>query len=195
MGVSGCGKSTLGQDLAVALNMPFVDGDSLHPKANIDKMAAGQPLVDADRYPWLELTRARAEQMCSITGSAGVVVACSALKKSYREILRGKGNAAQCTCTQQVNPPYLDTFPTYFVFLKGTRDLLLQRMEARSGHFMKSEMLDSQLSTLETPEGEDGVVVVKIQDPTDEQVRIACEGLRTFEETPTLSTTSSELKE
>jgi gluconokinase len=191
--VSGCGKSTLGQELAVALNMPFIDGDSLHPKANIDKMAAGQPLVDADRYPWLELIRARAQQMCSIAGSAGVVIACSALRKSYRDILRGKGIADQCT--QQVNPPYLDTFPTYFVFLKGTRDLLLQRMEARTGHFMKSGMLDSQLSTLETPEGEDGVVVVKIQDPTGEQVRIACESLRTFEETPTLNTTSSELKE
>lgn len=175
--MSGCGKSTLGQALADALGFPFIDGDHLHPQANIDKMAAGHPLEDSDRCPWLKLIRAKAEDLSSTT-ELGVVVACSALKRSYRDILRGKKDG-ECSSPQNDSSPP-DTLPTFFVFLKGAKDVLRQRMEERSGHFMKSNMLDSQLATLESPEGEDGVVVVNIEDRPEDQVRIACVGLRTF---------------
>ncbi|KAG0012518.1 hypothetical protein BGZ80_011688 [Entomortierella chlamydospora] len=183
MGASGCGKSTLGQALANSLGIQFLDGDDLHPKANIEKMALGHPLTDEDRYPWLELIRAKAEQVCadkdsSKSAGCGVVIACSALKKAYRDILRGK--TTTCHVPQQIAP--LDTLPTYFVYLKGSRDTLLRRMEDRKGHFMKSNMLDSQLQTLESPEGEEGVVVINIEGSTTEQVRSAREGLSSLVE-------------
>ncbi|KAF9177668.1 hypothetical protein BGZ51_008468 [Haplosporangium sp. Z 767] len=171
-GVSGSGKSTLGRALADSLAMPFIDGDDLHSEANVAKMAAGHPLTDADRNPWLELIRTTAEQQCLFEEQKrqqlGVVVACSALKKYYRDILRGKKTS---------NLQQQQLLPTYFVFLKGTRDVLLERMEKRHGHFMKTNMLDSQLETLESPEGEDGVVVIDITDTPAEQVKKAREKL------------------
>lgn len=160
--------------------MPFIDGDGLHPKANIDKMASGQPLTDKDREPWLEIIRTKAEHILieqrvdpSSTTRAGVVVACSALKKSYRNILRGHITALNMP--EQLQPP--DTLPTYFVFIKGERDVLMDRMLKRQGHFMKANMLESQLQTLESPEGEDGVVVVPMEEHLEEQVKLAREGL------------------
>jgi gluconokinase len=140
-------------------------------------MAAGHPLDDTDRYPWLKLVRVKAEDLGSTT-EQGVVIACSALKRSYRDILRGKKDAEHSPL--QTSPSPSDALPTFFVFLKGEKEVLRQRMEVRSGHFMKSSMLDSQLAALESPEGEAGVAVVNIEDQTEEQVRIACEGLCTF---------------
>ncbi|KAF9345738.1 hypothetical protein BGX26_002798 [Mortierella sp. AD094] len=187
MGASGCGKSTLGQALANSLGIQFLDGDDLHPQTNIEKMASGHPLTDDDRYPWLGLIRAKAEQVCadqlkdsSKSTGYGVVIACSALKKVYRDILRGKTIA--CHVPQHFASPSSDTLPTYFVYLKGSRDSLLRRMEKRKGHFMKSNMLDSQLQTLESPEGEEGVVVVSIEDSPAEQVRSARKGLSSLVE-------------
>ncbi|KAF9095313.1 hypothetical protein BGX27_001297, partial [Mortierella sp. AM989] len=197
-GASGCGKSTLGNALAKSLNIQFLDGDDLHPTANIEKMASGHPLTDVDRYPWLALIRTKAEQVCQdqlnnnsnnnndhshdSSTAYGAVIACSALKKVYRDILRGQKTDShvphQSIAAAVVDTaPSPDTLPTYFVYLKGTREALLQRMEKRKGHFMKSIMLDSQLQILESPEGEEGVVVVSIDDSPEEQIRCAREGL------------------
>lgn len=156
--------------------MLFLDGDSLHPKANIDKMSAGHPLTDADRAPWLALIRSTVENMCreerhqpTSSGSRpGVVVACSALKREYRDVLRGEESSKGAGS---------DKMPTYFVFLEGTRETLLARMQHRQGHFMKSIMLESQLGALESPRGEDGVVVVSVEDTPADQLRAATAGL------------------
>lgn len=126
MGVSGSGKSTVGRAVADALGAPFVDGDDLHPAANVAKMAAGIPLTDADRVPWLRAVgRTLAEG-----DDAGVVVACSALKRSYRDLIRDEAPG------------------TVFAELDGPRELLQERM-IRPGHFMPVSLLDSQLATLE----------------------------------------------
>ena len=163
--------------------MPFIDGDDLHPKANVDKMASGQPLTDEDRAPWLETIRIKVEHMTTeqylgpasdSTTRAGVVVACSALKKSYRDILRGKMKSKEYV-PEHLEPP--NVLPTYFVFLKGERDVLVERMKKRNGHFMKVTMLDSQLQTLESPESEGDVVVISIEDTFEVQVKLAREGL------------------
>lgn len=127
MGVTGSGKSTVGDLLAIELDVPFQDADDLHSEANIRNMAAGHPLNDADRWPWLrrvgeELYRAE---------SSGLVIACSALKRAYRELLL------------TVEPR------TRFVFLDGSRELLAERLGHRHGHFMPDDLLDSQLHTLE----------------------------------------------
>ncbi|MDC7235414.1 MAG: gluconokinase [Spirochaetales bacterium] len=133
MGVSGCGKSTVGKALADRLNLCYEEADSFHPKANIDKMSQGEPLDDADRKPWLDRIKKKIDQYRESGGSA--VFSCSALKESYRQILSGG------------EPDSLE-----WVYLKGSYDLLTERMENRDNHFFKKEMLRSQLDTLEVPE-------------------------------------------
>jgi len=142
MGVSGSGKSTVGAALAQRLGVPFVDADSLHPPANIAKMAAGQPLDDEDRHPWLERI---GDWLADHPG--GGVVSCSALKRGYRNQLR-----AHCP---QVR----------FLHLSGSADVIGRRLAARAGHFMPAALLRSQLDTLE-PLGTDeaGVTVDADQD-------------------------------
>lgn len=131
MGVAGAGKSTVGAGLARALGWPFFDGDDFHPQANVDKMAAGIPLTDADRWPWLDkLHMLMAEQLAS---GHSLVLACSALKESYRQhLIVGLGKVQ-------------------FVYLKGSYDELVSRLGTRRGHYMKPEMLRSQLEVLEEP--------------------------------------------
>jgi len=141
MGVSGCGKSTVAERLAALLAGDFLDGDSLHPAANIDKMSRGEPLDDADRGPWLEAVRDTAAARAATHGVH--VVACSALGRRYRDTLRGAGDVA-------------------FVFLEGSRELIGARMGERQGHFMPHAMLDSQFTALEHPGGEPDVVIVPI---------------------------------
>ncbi len=131
MGVAGSGKSTVGQLLAHELGWSFADADDFHPPANIAKMAAGQPLTDADRAPWLAALRAHIDTCLARNENA--VVACSALKESYRRIL------------------VPDTKRVPVVYLHGSRELLLSRISGRNGHYMKPAMLDSQLATLEPP--------------------------------------------
>lgn len=141
MGVSGSGKSTLGVKLAARLKAKFIDGDDLHPRANIEKMASGQPLNDDDRTPWLCRIRDAAFSL-EHKQEYGVIV-CSALKRRYRDLIR-EGN-------QNVT----------FLFLDGDYALILARLRARKGHFMKTHMLDSQFATLEAP-GDDEPDVVHV---------------------------------
>ena len=145
MGVASCGKTSVGQLLAKNLNAPFVEGDSLHPAANIAKMSAGYPLTDADRWPWLEAVGH------AMAGREVCVGSCSALKRVYREAI---SKAAQR--------------PVYFIYLYGSRALLEQRIAARTGHFMPASLLDSQLQTLEEPEADELALKLDIILPVDE---------------------------
>lgn len=125
MGVSGCGKTSIGTLLAKELHLEFKDGDDLHPQSNKDKMASGTPLTDEDRWPWLDLVG------LTLQMPGGAVVACSALKRAYRErILKSAPDAV-------------------FIHLSGDRELLMQRLGNRKNHFMPASLLDSQLATLE----------------------------------------------
>lgn len=177
MGVSGCGKSTIGKGLADALHVPFIDADDLHPKANVDKMAQGEPLTDADRLPWLRIVRDAAVRTCRVEHAAGhetgVVIACSALRRSYRDLLRGisEGEVGHADAGDG------ETLRTFFCLVDGPRELLFERMSARKNHFMKAKMLDSQIATLENPRGENGVFVVRLEDSPEDQVRSAVEEL------------------
>ena len=142
MGVSGSGKSTVASLLAGRLGWEFEDGDDFHPAANVEKMQAGHPLTDEDRWPWLTaiaawIDRVRAE------GRHGVVT-CSALKRAYREILVG------------------DRPDVRLVYLKGDRELIGRRMAARHGHFMPTSLLDSQFRTLEEPAPDEDPLVVSV---------------------------------
>ncbi|KAH9484861.1 putative gluconokinase [Psilocybe cubensis] len=183
MGVSGTGKSTLSHALAHTLSFAHIEGDDLHPRANVEKMSAGVPLGDGDREPWL--ARVRAEGVRVLVegekgkGCRGVVVSCSALKAYYRDILRGKRPLSSPSSLSAPTPtPTHAEIQTYFVHISGSPALLLERMEKRPGHFMKAPMLASQLRTLEDPAGEPGVVVVDLERGTGEQVREALRGLR-----------------
>lgn len=143
MGVSGCGKTTVGERLARDLGWRFYDGDEFHPQANIDKMARGIPLNDDDREPWLNILQKLINNHLREGRSA--VVACSALKERYRNILLKDNDEAR------------------FVYLKGDYDLILERMDERMGHYMKSGLLMSQFQTLEEPE--DAISIDISQEP------------------------------
>jgi len=146
MGVAGSGKTTIASGLAETLGVPFVEGDSLHPPANVKKMAAGIPLTDEDRWPWLEAIGDRIE-VERVTGH-GVVVSCSALKHVYRDCLR-----------KQVHGT------VQFILLDGTPELIGDRMRKRKGHFMPPALLDSQFATLEKPTADEHAVVLDISHP------------------------------
>lgn len=131
MGVSGSGKTTVGRLLAATLGWAFHEGDDLHPPANLQKLAAGISLTDEDRLPWLQELRRRIE--LSLATGEDAVIACSALKASYRKVLSG------------------DLDGVRFAHLKGSLELIRERLEHRQGHFMKAKMLDGQLAALEPP--------------------------------------------
>ncbi|PDT03102.1 gluconokinase [Rhizobium chutanense] len=158
MGVSGCGKSSVGEKLAGALHLAFVEGDALHPAANVEKMSKGIPLTDEDRMPWLD--RIGEDMQASLEKGEGIIVSCSALKRIYRDRLRAAvgGNL-------------------FFVYLEGSKALLTQRMGERKGHFMPVSLLESQLATLEVPTAEPGVVTVDIDDTVDGIAVTALKGL------------------
>lgn len=134
MGVSGSGKSTVGLALSQRTGIPFYDGDDFHPKANIEKMAAGQALDDEDRRGWLLAIRAFAAK--KLEEGRSVIIACSALKASYR-LLLAEGIS----------------HPVYWIYLKGSFDLIKKRITNRKGHFMPAALLPSQFDALEPPEG------------------------------------------
>jgi gluconokinase len=145
MGVTSCGKTSVGEKLAGLLDAPFIEGDALHPPANIAKMSNGIALTDDDRWPWLE------QIGISLRGSEAKVASCSALKKIYRQRLV---EAAQR--------------PITFVYLQGTREQLAARITARKNHFMPPSLLDSQLATLEPPTAEEGAIVCGISMSVDD---------------------------
>ncbi len=154
MGVSGCGKSTIGSLLADRLGVPFLDADDLHPPANRAKMAAGVPLTDEDRWPWLRLVGA---ELASASG--GIVVACSALRRAYRDLLRSF------------------VPDVYFVHLVCSREQLESRLSHRVDHFMPLGLLDSQLATLEPLRAEEGGVTLDCALPAGDLARSAVESL------------------
>jgi gluconokinase len=131
MGVSGSGKSLIGAAFAEALGIDFVEGDEYHPTENVERMTRGVALTDEDRAGWLQALAARIRE-ANVTGN-GLVMTCSALKRSYRDILRAEASDLQ------------------FVFLKGERPLIAERLAGRRGHFMHPALLESQFATLEEP--------------------------------------------
>lgn len=153
MGVSGSGKSTVAKALGERLGWRFEDGDSFHPAGNVEKMRAGHPLTDEDRWPWLNAIADEIARVCE--RGEHVIIACSALKRVYRDVLlRGRDDVR-------------------FVFLKGTRELIAARLAQRKGHFMPSGLLASQFDTLEPPEAGEHVVTVSI----DETVEAIVDGI------------------
>lgn len=145
MGVSGCGKSTVGAALAARLGVPFVEGDTLHPPRNVALMAAGTPLTDADRAEWLATIATRIAD--ARRAGSGLVVACSALKRAYRDRLRAADASLR------------------FVHLHGDAALLRERLGARRGHYMPASLLQSQLDTLEPPQADEHAAVFDITLP------------------------------
>lgn len=142
MGVSGCGKTTVAAGVAERLGWTLLEGDTFHPPANVAKMASGTPLTDDDRWPWLRAIAAEAAR------HDNAVVACSALKRAYRDILR----------------------PDVLVYLQGTKYLIAERLRARKGHFMPPTLLDSQFATLEPPATDECPIVVPIDRPAAELI-------------------------
>jgi gluconokinase len=140
MGVSGSGKSTVAGMLAGRLGWDLAEGDDMHPPANVAKMAAGHPLDDADRWPWLDQIAVWIREHAE-AGRPGIIT-CSALKKSYRDVLRGDH--------------------VVFVDLVGTHDQIAARLTARHGHFMPAGMLDSQIETLEPPSAEEDAIRIDV---------------------------------
>ena len=140
MGVSGCGKSTVAAQLAGRLGWPFAEGDDMHPAENVAKMHAGHPLTDDDRWPWLGRIAAWIDEQVAAGRSA--IVTCSALKRSYRDVLR----------RDEVT----------FVYLHGEYDQIARRLAARQGHFMPPELLASQFADLEPPAPDEQAIRVDI---------------------------------
>ena len=147
MGVSGSGKSTIADRLAGRLRWTFEDGDRFHPASNVAKMSAGQPLTDEDRWPWLQAIANEIDRICEARGHA--VIACSALKRAYRDILvHGRDEVR-------------------IIYLKGTQDLIASRLALRKGHFMPPGLLASQFGTLEPPDASENPVTVSIDAPIE----------------------------
>lgn len=150
MGVSGSGKTTIGRQVAERMDWPFFEGDDMHPESNVEKMRSGEPLADHDRQPWLEAIRDLAARLAEEERSG--VIACSALKRAYRDLIAVKAEEA-----------------VHFVYLKGDYDQIKKRLEERDDHYMSAGMLDSQFDALEAPEADEQVIEVSIAG-TPEQV-------------------------
>jgi gluconokinase len=150
MGVAGSGKTTIGEKLAEQLRWAYEDGDRFHPKANVEKMSAGRPLTDDDRWPWLQAIADEIDQVCRRAGH--VVISCSALKRAYRDVLvHGRDDVR-------------------IVYLDGSHDLIASRLAVRKGHFMPPTLLESQFKTLQRPGPDENPVTVSIDAPVEEIV-------------------------
>lgn len=157
MGVSGSGKSTIGAALAERTGFAFEDGDAYHPESNVAKMHAGIPLTDDDRWPWLNAIAAAIDRKAE--AQTPVIIACSALKRAYRDILvHGRDDVR-------------------VVYLRGTQDLIAQRLSRRDHHFMPASLLASQFATLEEPTPDERVITVSIDGTVDEIVAAIVERL------------------
>jgi gluconokinase len=150
MGVSGSGKSLIGAALARALAVDFVEGDDYHPAENVERMSRGLPLTDDDRAGWLRALAARIRE--AKAAGAGLVMTCSALKRSYRDVLRAEAGELR------------------FVYLRGSRALIAERLAGRRGHFMPASLLESQLATLQEPTADEGAWVCDIRDSPEDLV-------------------------
>jgi gluconokinase len=147
MGVSGSGKSTIADKLAERLRWSYEDGDRFHPASNVAKMSAGHPLTDEDRWPWLQAIADEIDRLCKAGEHA--VIACSALKRAYRSILVHGRNDVR------------------MIYLRGTQDLIANRLARRKDHFMPPGLLDSQFKTLEPPDASENPVTVSIDASVD----------------------------
>jgi gluconokinase len=156
MGVAGSGKTVVGEALAARMGLPFRDADEFHPPENVARMSAGVALTDEDRWPWLD---AIGEALCRAPG--GIVVACSALRRVYRDRLRQA--AAR---------------PVTFLYLSGSRRTIGRRIGGRRGHFMPPSLLDSQFATLEPPGPDERSLEVSVEPPLDEVVDAALAAVR-----------------
>lgn len=165
MGVAGSGKTAVGGRLAERLGVPYVDGDDLHPQANIDKMSAGHPLDDDDRRPWLITIG----EWLHDHRETGAVATCSALRRSYRDLLR-----RSCPGVP-------------FIHLAGSRDLIVERVSGREGHFMPASLVDSQFDTLEPLEPDEPGITVEVTATVDEIVDRTVAWLAGHGDTTTLS--------
>jgi gluconokinase len=154
MGVAGCGKSAVGMALAARIGATYLDGDDLHPPANIARMSRGEPLTDDDRWPWLTLIGQRLDDPDGI-----LIIGCSALKRRYRDHIRQEAKG-----------------PVTFVHLSGSKALITARMAARAGHFMPTSLIDSQFDALEPPGDDEDAVTVEI----DRSVEIVAEKIATL---------------
>jgi carbohydrate kinase (thermoresistant glucokinase family) len=171
MGVSGSGKSTIGEALGARLGWRYEDGDSFHPKANVDKMSAGHPLTDEDRWPWLQAIASEIDR-CTATGDH-IIIACSALKKAYRDVLvHGRDDVKM-------------------VYLKGSPELIADRMGHRKGHFMPTGLLKSQFETLEPPDDGEHPITVSIDASVDDIVDSILLELQIDPAAPALNRSSS----
>jgi gluconokinase len=159
MGVAGTGKTSVGETLAEELGCEFIEGDELHPRANIEKMSKGIPLTDEDRWPWLHAIA----EMIAVKDYEGIctVVTCSALKRSYRDVLR-------------------DAAPTFFVHLDAPFEVLEERMEHRTKHFMPTSLLRSQFETLEPLGDDEPGAVIDVSPPLDEVIEEALNAVRVY---------------
>ncbi|KAK7416052.1 hypothetical protein QQX98_005503 [Neonectria punicea] len=159
-GPAGCGKSTIAEYLANTLNMPYIEGDSFHPPANVEKMRTGTPLTDADRWDWL--TALREESIDRLNaGAEGVVLTCSALKRKYRDVIRVAGYFDHRLCI-------------HFIFLNAPEEVLLARVSKREDHYMGANMVHSQFDILERPTADEkDVVTIDVSVSVDEVKRAA----------------------
>lgn len=158
MGVSGSGKTTIARGVAERLGWELLEGDSFHPPANVEKMSRGIPLTDDDRWPWLRAIAAEVDRLRAEGRS--VAVACSALKRAYRDLLLAGHRDG------------------ILVYLQGTAELIEQRMQARKGHFMPPKLLESQFATLEPPNPDEDPVVVSVAPPPEVIIAEAVRRLR-----------------
>ncbi|KND16945.1 gluconokinase [Pannonibacter phragmitetus] len=154
MGVAGCGKSSVGEAISARTGIAYRDGDDLHPAANVEKMRAGIPLTDEDRWPWLD------EVGRELADKAPLIIGCSALKRVYRDRIRALAGG-----------------PVTFVHLAGSRDLIAGRMAQRTGHYMPLSLLDSQFAALELPQPDEGALTADISQPLDALVDGIVKGL------------------
>ena len=157
MGVSATGKTTVGEGVAEELSCEFIEGDELHPKANIKKMSDGIPLTDEDRWPWLQAIA----ELVAVKDHEGTptVVTCSALKRSYRDVLR-------------------DAAPTFFVHLDAPFEVLAERMKLRTKHFMPTTLLKSQFDALEQLGDDESGAVIDVTPPIDEVIEESINAVR-----------------
>lgn len=155
MGVAGSGKSSIGAMVADSVGGTYIDGDDFHPQANINKMSQGEALTDEDRWPWLESV---AKELASIDGIG--FIGCSALKKSYRELITN-------TTGESVT----------FIYLSGSKELIASRMARRKGHFMPTQLLESQFATLEVPTEDENSWTIDIDATREKVVQQICKKL------------------